>query len=544
MKNKTTLSKQKNLIILLSCLAVFFAAACIAFPLIFKEQLNTVYKLTEYGDEAIVAIYDIAEGRSLKGDIENIRQGAVKNNLDVKESTEENVLYTFRKNDVEITYQPFIFPEISLTELSQATITNENGTFTLFGDTNGNFFIKGAEKNLYNKQLLSELVLQLRYMLADRYVDNPEKDEVYGLTEDKCLAKAEIVSRDGSTHTVYVGNRELGGSRYYMKHADKEQIYVMDSSVSALFNDVRFYLAPNVVKPLDEQQSNYLSDFEIYKNDELFFACEIIPDQERVGVLANQLHRMTYPAKVHVLSIETLYDTFRKAGALSGAGVMEYAVSEKEKKDEIFSFYGLDKPSYTISYSFDGTDYNIYVGKKEKIDDAEYYYVYSEYQDTVVPVDVQSLDFLEYDIVSFFQENVFQYNVNEVSSIELKYSGKTLIYDVSGQGDSLSVTERTTGKAVDVPSFRQFYISLLNVTIGGYSSLSGIVADTNKHELTFTVTLDSGENIVFDFYGESTMSCHMIIDGKGGFKTDRKWIDKIAQNSEKLMNDQAIASEF
>ena len=544
MKNKTTLSKQKNLIIVLSCLAVIFAVACIVFPFIFKEELNTVCKLTEYGDEAIVSIYDNEEARSLKGDIENIRQGLSKNTLEVKESTEENVLYTFRKNDVTITYQPFIFPEIPLTELSRVTITNENGTFTLFGDKTGNFFIEGAEKNLYNKQLLSELLLQIRYMLADRYVENPEKDEVYGLTEEKCLAKAEIVSRDGSVHVVYVGNREVGGTRYYMKHADKEQIYVMDSSVSALFNDVRYYLSPDVVRILDEQQNNYLEKFEIYKNDELFFGCEIIPDAERVGVLSNQLHRMTYPAKVHVLSIETLYDTFRKAGTLSGAGVMEYAVSEKEKKDEVLSFYGLDAPSYRISYEVGTEVCNINVGRKENINGAEYYYVYSEYQDTIVPVDVQSLDFLEYDIVTFFQENVFQYNVNDVSSIELKYAGKTVIYDVSGEGEGLSVSERTTGKAIDVASFRQFYISLLNVTIGGYSSLTGSVADTNKHELTYNVTLDSGEHIVFDFYGESTMSCHMIIDGKGGFKTDRKWIDKICENSEKLMNGQAIASAF
>ena len=544
MKTKTTLSKQKNFIILLSMLVVIVAAACVVFPLIFKEELNTVYKLTEYGDEALVSIYDKTEARSLKGDIESIRKGEAKNTLSVREGEEENVLYTFRKNDVEISYQPFIFPEIPLSSLSRVNITNGTGSFSIYSDAKGNFFIEGAEKNLYNKQLLSELLLQTRYMLSDRYVDNPDKPSAYGLTEDMCLAKAEVFSKDGQKHTVYVGNKELGGSRYYMKHADKEQIYVMDSSVSALFNDVRYYLAPNVVKPLEEQQRNYLSDFAIYKNDEPFFACEIIPEEQRTGVLANQLHRMTFPLKSHVLSIETLYDTFQKVASLSGAGVVEYGVSEKEKKDEVLEYYGLVKPSYKISYSFDGETYNILVGKREIVEGAEYYYVYSEYQDTIVPVDVQSLDFLEFDIVKFFQENVFQYNINEVSSIELKYDGKAVSYAVSGQGEGISVTESTTAMSIDVPSFRQFYISLLNVTIGGYSSVSGIVSDTQKHELTFTVTLRSGEKIVFDFYGESTMSCHMIIDGKGGFKTDRKLIDKIVENSEKLLSGQPIGSSF
>ncbi len=544
MKTKTTLSKQKNLIILLALLAVIVAAACVVLPLIFKEELNTVFVHTEYGDDALVSIYDKAEGRSIKGDIEEIRKNGAKNTLGVKEGDGEEILYTFRKNDVQISYQPFIFPEIPLSELAEVTVTNENGTFSIFSDTNSNFFIKGAEKNLYNKQLLSELLLQARYMLADRYVENPAKAEDYGLTDEKCLAKVQIASKDGKVNTVYVGSKELGGSRYYMKHADKEQIYVMDSSVSALFNDIRFYLAPNVVKPLEEQQKNYLTEFSIFKNSESFFSCEIIPEESRVGVLANQLHRMTYPLKSHVLSIETLYDTFQKVGSLSGAGVVEYAVSEKKEPEKVLEYYGLSQPPYQISYSFEGEIYNIFVGRKENVDGTEYYYVYSEYQDTIVPVEVQSLDFLEFDIVEFFQENVFQYNVNEVSSIELKYGGKTVNFAVSGQGDSLSVTESASGKALDVPSFRQFYISLLNVTIGGYSSVSGTVADTHKHELTFTVTLRSSEKIVFDFYSESTMNCHMIIDGKGGFKTDRKWIDKIIENSEKLLRGEQVASSF
>ena len=180
----------------------------------------------------------------------------------------------------------------------------------------------------------------------------------------------------------------------------------------------------------------------------------------------------------------------------------------------------------------------------EEAGDAVYYYVYSEYQDTIVPVEESALDFLNYEIVDLLQSNVFQYNINDVSSIELKYGGKTVTFDVTGEGESLSVTEKTGGKKIDTPSFRQFYISLLSVTIGGYSSTVGSVEDNYKHELTFTVTLDSGEKVVFDFYGESTMSCHMIIDGKGGFKTDRKWIENIVSKAEMLLNDESIGSEF
>ncbi|MBQ7399292.1 MAG: DUF4340 domain-containing protein [Clostridia bacterium] len=544
MKTRTTLKKQKILIIVLSVLAVVTAVMCLLFPVIFKEELNTVYAKTSYGDDAQVMIYDKTAGRSLLGDIAAIRQDGAKNTLDVKEGDGKDILYTFRKNDVEISYRPYIFPEIPLSDLDMVTVTNEHGSFSIFSDNKANFFIKGAEANLYNQQFVSELLLQARYMLADTYVEKPQKASDYGLTEEDCLAKVEVLSKNGEKHTVYVGNREIGGTRYYMKHADKKQIYVMDSGAENFLNDVRYYLSPEIVRPLGEQQGNYLSDFSLTKNSELFFSCEIIPDEERVGVLKNQLHRMTYPAKNFVLSTDTLYDMFQKAVSLSGAGVLEYGVSKKENADEILSEHGLLQPAYEIRFSFDGERYNISVGNKEQTDSGVYYYVYSEYQDTIVPVAESSLNFLEYDIVELFQENVFQYNIDDIAQIELRYGEKTVNYVVSGERDSLSVKESTGNKTIDVPSFRQFYISLLNVTIAGYSSIEGTVEDTHKHDLTFIVTLDSGEKMVFDFYSESTMSCHMVIDGKGGFKTDRKWIETILSNSEKLLNGEEIASEF
>ena len=542
MKTKTTLKKQKILIIVLGTLVLAAAVLCIVLPLVFKEELNTVYAFTEYGDNVEVMIYDKVTGSSLKGEIEAIRNGE-KNTLSLKEG-EGDVLYTFRKDNVELSYQPYIFPEVQLAELSEVTVTNSNGSFCVFNDGKQNFFIRGAEANLYNKQLLSELLLQSRYMLADKYVENPSSPEDYGVTEDTFSAKVEVTSADGEKNVVYVGSRELGGARYYMKHADKAQIYVMDSGAEAFFNDIRVYLSADVVKIIDEQQRNYYTSFTLNKNSTPFFACEIIPEEQRVGVLSNQLHRMTYPAEALVLNTTTVYDMFSQCGSLSGLGVIEYGVSSREDSDEIMALYGLDAPVAEVSYSLADKEFGFSVGKQEELDGESCYYVYSPYQDTVVLVPGSSLSFLDNAIVDMFQPNVFQYNIGDVASIELKHGTNTENYVLSGESSSLTVTESISGKTIDTPSFRQFYISLLSVTIGGYSSVEGTVSDTRRHELTFTVTLKSGEKLVFDFYGESTMSCHMIVDGTGGFKTDRKWIDKIIENSEKLINGETIASSI
>ena len=159
-------------------------------------------------------------------------------------------------------------------------------------------------------------------------------------------------------------------------------------------------------------------------------------------------------------------------------------------------------------------------------------------------VPASSLSFLGYELVDLYQSNVFQYNINEIASIEVKYGDKVYNYSLEGEGRELSVTETNTSKLIDTPSFRQFYISLMNVTIGGYSSLEGVTYDNLKHVLTYTVTFREGSKLVYEFYSESTMSCYMIADGKGGFKTDRKLIDNIAINSDKLMSGITIESSL
>ena len=543
MKNKTTLSKQKTLIAVLLVLVVIVAALCIALPMVLKEQLNTVFEKTQQGDFAEVVIYDAKEGRSLKGDIDKMLSGEMKNEYDVRKGN-DGVLYTFRKDDVTISYRPYICPEIQLSDISSISVTNGYGSFTVYNDGKDNFFFSGAERNLYNSQLVAELLLQARYMLSDGYVEDPSDFADYGLTEENFSAKVEVTDKNGVKNTVYVGNSVISTGQYYMKHLDKDNVYIMDSGAENFFNDIRTYLSADVVRPMEEQQRNYLENFTLNKNGELFFACEIIPDEERAGVYSNQLHRMTYPSDAHVLNTTTLYDMFSECASLTGAGVVEYGVSLKENRDELFAFYGLDVAFAEVSYSHSGEDYYFAVGRSEIVDGIEYRYVYSSYQDTIVMVDISVMNFLGYEIIDLFQENVFQYNINSVESVEVKYGGKTRTFNLSGEGNSLTVSEASSGMSIDTPSFRQFYISLLNITIGGYSAVSGTPSDTLPHMLTFTVNLTGGGKAVFDFYSESTMNCHMMIDGKGGFKTARKWIDTVIENCEKLMKGEAIASAF
>ena len=544
-KSRTLLKKQKLLIIILASLALVMGIIYAVVSATSKEERvlipvtyeNGIFR-NDKGDAVELYIVDTTNSTSLTAAVVSMLEGKMENEWDVENTKEGIVLY---KDNVKASTFPYIFPEIQREDLSRIIVTNESGTFSVY-NSDGNFFIAGAESNLYNDQQLSELILQARYMLSNGYVENASAPEEYGLTDETCSAKIMVYDKNGSCHTVYVGDAVINNNQYYMKSADKDYVYVMDSSASVFFSDVLSFLNPIVIKTIEEQQRNYIEAFAFAKNGQPFFACEIIPESERTGVYINQLHKMTYPDVEFVLDTVNLYEMFYYVGGLSGSAVLEYGVSKKENRDEILASYGLSETLADIGFSYGGQSYVISVGDLAVIGESAYYYVYSEYQDTIVLVPYSSMPFLDFELVDLYQSNVFQYSINEIEEIEVKSGENVFTFGLRGTGEELVVSERTRNIEIDTPSFRQFYISLLNVSIGGYSSIEGASSDNMKHELTFTVKLRNGARLNFDFYSESTTSCYMIIDGKGGFKTDRSRIEKIAKQALMLVNGEEIAS--
>ena len=542
---KTLLAKQKLLIIILGALAAILAVVYTVILLTSKQEQQKIAAFynngvftNAKGDAVEVYVVDTLESRSLTADVVAMLEGEKKNDWDVQ-STADGIV--FHKDNVKISTFPYIFPEIQRADLARVIVTNSFGTFSVF-NSGGDFFVAGAESNLYNSQQLSELVLQARYMLSNGYVEDASDPAQFGLTEETCSAKISIFDVNGNNYTVYLGDAAVNDNQFYMKRDDKDEVYVMDSSASVFFNDVRSYLNPVVVKPIEEQQRNYIETFALVKNGQPFFACEIIPEEERKGVYINQLHKMTYPEVEFVLDTVNLYEMFGLVGGLSGTQVVEYGVSKSENKAELLSQYGLDNTTADIGFTYGGNSYVVSVGSLVADESSAYYYVYSEYQDTIVLVPYANLAFLELELSDLYQSNVFQYSINEVEEVEVKNGKNVYNFLLHGTGDSLSVSEKNLSKQVDTPSFRQFYISLLSVSIGGYSSIEGASADNLKHELTFTVKLRNGARLTYDFYSESTTSCYMIVDGKGGFKTDRSRIEKIAKQAQMLVDGEIIES--
>ena len=495
--------------------------------------------VNEYGDNLEMFIVDAATGKSITQDVLDMLEGKKENEWNVRYSEDKSSIL-FDKNDVVIHYYPMIYPEIPVSDLSKITVTNEFGTYSVIVN-GGAAYIEGAEYNLYDEQLLSSLILQARYMLANGYVENPLGLSEYGLDEGQYRATVVAEDKKGNVNTVYVGNNVLNNSQFYMKHKDKEMIYLMDSSASVFLDDANSFLKPVVIPQIPEQQCYYFTNFAYIKNNEPFFACEIIPDDERTGVFINQLHRMTYPEGIDfVLNIDTLYGMFIQVGSLSGSEVVKHGVSKSEDLELISAFYGLDNPTAAIAFNYNGNSYRFTVGKEFVSETGVYYFVYSNYQDTIVLVPEASLSFLEHELEAFYETSVFQYNINDVSEVRIKYGDTERIFKLTGTGSELEVVEKSNSVLVDTASFRKLYTELLSIGVSGNTTVDSEAAKQLPHLMTFKAILRNGGEVVYDFYPESTLNCYMVLGGRTGFKTERLRIENIIEYAEILSSGETL----
>lgn len=552
MKNNTThLLRQKRTIIILAISALILALIY-GISLIFSgEQLNTIYRTDKDGDEVFAIVTDISgKDRGINITyINNVLSGQAENRHKVKKGETEDIFCTFEADDVKVLYYPMVFPEVPLSNIDYVNVTNTYGSFKVYTDPqSGDPVIEQAKDNLYNTNLLSTLLLQARYMLADSKLESPSKNiSDYGLASFQNPIKIDVCDKKGNVNTVFMGDRTPDGG-YYMKHKDKPYIYVIDSTSEIFENDVRYYLNPVITRSIPSDYAMYITSLTYHKNGKEVFTCEIIPDEERVGTLKNQLHRIVSPEnkKQDVLSTITLYDMFSSLCTLTGAAVVEYDVTEKENYEEVMARYGFDAPLATVEYTFGENAYFAAFG--DSVTDPEtgevLYYGYGPYMDTIVLVPESYVPFLQYEYIDFVHSKMFQHNIDDVAKITLTNNTGSRVFVTEGTGKELTVTETNSGKEIHVPSFRQFYFALLSTGVDGYSEFdAGVNTETLEHNLTFEIQLKSGETLKYAFYTESTLRCYTVINGVGEFYTKREYVDKIAKFADMLMSGQEIASQ-
>ncbi len=537
MKNNV-LSRRNVIIVVLLALICVLCITGLLIKIFVKPPLHTVLRYDKDGD---LLYARITNSEVTLSSLTQYLESGEKNDYYVKKGEADDVWFTFRAKQADISYQPFIIPEVSDEKFQSVEISNSFGTYTLNKGKNGTYYLADAPKISLNMQSTAQIAIQAKYMLALQKLENPSKNlSDYGLDKSDSPITLKLTDTDGNVNVVYFGDMSAAANGYYAKHKDKPYIYVVDASASVLGNPASALVSTALEQPLEESEYSYMETFSIKKNGEDFIKCEI-NSQSTEG--QTNLHKITYPAP-YTPSLTAFYEALGALSSPAGATVAEYNISAKHNKEELFDFYGLTVPSNEVSYSAGNKKCSFITGNSITLDDGEkYLYAYSLYSDCIMTLPVKAMPFLEYSLIDFINPNIFRYNIENVTAVKVKTQSAECEFALSKNGTQLTVKDKISGKVIDAPSFRQFYVSLLNVTVDNHSS--SVDTEPLTHDLTFTVKTKFDTEFTYSFYTLSTLRCLAVTNsGTAFYETNRAYVDKIIENTQKLLNGIEITPDY
>ncbi|MBR5309472.1 MAG: DUF4340 domain-containing protein [Clostridia bacterium] len=457
--------------------------------------------------------------------------------------------------------RPYIYDVIPLEKVSTIEIQNvdpvsgEKRSFAFYMDPIAeNLILAGREMLSFDKEKLSYLYVNTCNMLSMTKVQNPSEDlSQYGLAGGISDTWFIVTTTDGEKKQVYIGDKLPTGAAYYCKSSEKPHIYVIDTMIEqCVLASPDDFIVPMLCPPIEQQAMYTIDNIKLITDGELKVNLELAPkDLYDSGSGVAFSHIMTYPGGYTVA--QTVVDTIlQKLCAFQGTSVVEsdlfglYNVEAGAELDEaaaearlkeILEKYGFVKPSHEIHYTYDGKDYKVIFGNKTE--DGGHYYAMNMTQMTICSVPCADVEFLDYDILKFVDKYIFQMNIDNLASIDVKTRKSHETFLLEGEKQELVVKKKSDGKAVDTKTFRQFYIDVLLVTLTGKADSY----DTSNEVLSYTFTTRGGRTYEYKFYDISTTKVFFTVDGKGEFYVNRDSVNKVIGNFDMLMAGKTFMSE-
>lgn len=424
--------------------------------------------------------------------------------------------------------RPFIIEPMSEDDISVLKVTNAYGGFEFYRGTDGQMYLRGAEKHLYNAEMQKYLYKNAAtYLLAIEKLEDYDDLSVYGLTDQTASAIVEITDINNYYYKIYFGNKVVTDGAFYARLEGRDTVYVVDTMIeSVLLCPAQDYIYPLQLPAVPQDDFVSIEALSIDKNGEPFIAIEkMSQEQEEQSTIFGQ-YKMVFPSE-YTPSSDNITGILQSFTGFVADKVLEYTIDD-EKLDK----YGLKTGTkYKLSYKYNGVEYVLYFSDKTENGT---YYIYSPLFDIISEISADKVTFLEWDFIKFVDRNIFMMDIDKVSAIDISYNNTTDSFRLKGEKDELTVT--CNGNKTDTKNFRYLYKSLLSIVIDGYETMP----ENSAPSMTMKITTRNDQILLFEFYDVGAVRSFFTLNGSGQFYVHRDCLRTVIDNISKLKNGQMI----
>ena len=471
----------------------------------------------------------------------------------VTDETEEESVETEEGESLGTQNRFFMFASLERSDIATITIDNEYGSYTFEGDGKGEFHIRGYDSVSYDTELFATLLNISTYTLSKAKVGSnlsAEKMAEYGLDEPK--ASWTVTDKRGSSYKVFVGDRLLTGGGYYCRLEGRSSVYVLGIDVeNTILVPVESYVLAVLSAGISQDDYYLTDDFTVYKKGEELFSLRLVDKDEMVNQNAMAEVIMDYPTEYYP-NTSTYYELLYSYMYLAGDSCYKLGASEED-----FKATGLLEPETTITFVYNKTRYELHFSEKTENDT---YYAYSNlYPNIIAECSAENLSYLEYSLIDWIDEYVFQQYVTNISTMTVETDKAACTFDLyhsfAEDGDPVLDVKVEGEQFTDeqVANFRQYYKSFLAIAIQDYyandeycklteEEMEALVSDEDNAYMTFTYTTRKGETTRLCFYNYSTRHSVVTVNGVGEFYVLTDVLKKVENDTLRILAGETITA--
>ena len=428
-------------------------------------------------------------------------------------------------------------------DIYKIEVNNDKGGYGFFyNGISKEFFVMGNSAAPYDTTLFSSLTTSVGQMRAtERLLDECDDFTEYGLDESQSPASYTLTTQDGQVHTVYIGNKIPTGQGYYARHAQRNAVYIVGSSIGkTVFSSLEEMITPILTLPMKQNDYFMIDKFTLMRGKDIALQITYLDEQEQKAAAATTAYKMLAPANYAVNSMNYL-TALESIMEFVGKSTLVYKPTTQQLNQ-----YGISEAAFSIHYTYGGIDQSVVFSKKNENGN---YYAYSLLFDLITEVDGEQLGWLEWDNVKWVDYPVFMMNINDIKTVKVESATAVHTFDLAGVDTELTVVERESGYVPDVSIFRKFYHVLLTIHMQNYvyedldaEAIDALVAGDNLY-LTLTIETRAGQTTVYKFYPYETRRAYYTVNGEGEFYVLRDMVTKVISDAEKVMMGEAIDPE-
>jgi hypothetical protein len=408
--------------------------------------------------------------------------------------------------------------KLDKSSISKINLSNDKGGLSL-EKKNSKWTVFSKEGLKLDEVSITTLLDGLTNLSGEKLVEKNARDlDRFGLKDSK--TNISVILQDGSTKTVYIGNKTVDGSAYYIMLEGSSEVYTLTASTAECFksgvNDIR----DRSLTTIDTQDLKYVKLANINGQVIEIKANEKQTEKEKQFQINNFIITKPYSGNQSVDT--TKFDEF-----LANIGDLRI-VDFVEDSSKNISKYGLDKPRLELVVKDSKNELHLYFGK-DMNDNIVFKAAGTPEIYSMEKLKLGELNKTAFDLVN---KTAFMPLEETVQSITIEQSGKKDSITITKGSDQITDVYMLNDKVIQKDVFQKFYSILTDITLEGENNKTF----ENKPEIKIVYTLNDGSEKIKvlslvsyndDFYA-------LFMEGKAEFLVSKPKVKNILKELESL----------